>query len=57
LLEASTTDLKNPPHIERLLNILRSSSQNRLPVQIKKSMEFNPVLGKYLDCKKDEEVA
>jgi hypothetical protein len=39
---------ENPPHIERLLNILRSSSQTRLPEQIKKSMEFNPVLGKYL---------
>jgi len=35
---------------------LRSSSQAKLPVQIKKSMEFNPVLGKYLDCKRDEEV-
>jgi hypothetical protein len=47
---------KNPPHIERLLNILRSSSQKKLPLQIKKSLEYNPVLGRYLDQKRDEEM-
>ena len=54
--QAELIDSRNPPHIERLLNILRDSSQSRLPLQVKKSMEFNPVLGKYLDCKRDEDV-
>ncbi len=44
-------------HIERLLDILKSSSQSRLPLQVKKSMEFNPVLGRYLDADRDQKEA
>ena len=48
--------IKNPPHVEKLLTILKSKSQNRLPKQIRSNMEFNPLLQKYIDEGQDQKL-
>jgi hypothetical protein len=42
--------------VEKLLNILRSKSSLQMPEQMKKKIDFNPILGKYLDAHKDKEI-